>query len=537
MVEKLANVYLFTGEEQLLIDQEIKKWKQGFASKNGENSVFVFDEENFDNNQAIQTSFWSGFFSSSSLTIIKGVPTSANTKSSKYQIFIDEFLKREGKIAEWSFLVFANSKPDKRAKLYKFLKTNAIIKEFPKLKKPQLKALINWNLARENITINNDTLEFFLAKTGDDLHTIINEIDKLVQRCNAQNEKTISNEMIEKIVYDYEKQDAFKFFGTLFKYGKEKTFKFIDKIAQEETNRNMFSWSVYWTLNLYLILLDFFEQGKESENEIKQAYKINPFVLKINLGQKENIKKNKIAIKKMYTGLVELDDAIKTGKKDQSEFWINLKKFINYFPIVFVAFLLSFLSFWSFSTTAHANFQDKLYCSLQQNTLTVKMNNTSDKWIYPCKNYVFYLKNKVLQEYKAITKINSLIKNSENKIFWLNIREKKEENIEKIIQLTTIIEKKTQKFEENLVNKVQYYLRKYFNKDQQKYQKISNNLERITQQETEQNIEIREKIITLKWKIYQANNKIETILNTKSMDKLLETLIQYIYLKKEIEWK
>ncbi len=57
MVEKISNVYLFTGEEDLLIEQEIKKRKQGFASKNGENAVFVFDSENFDNNQVIQTSF------------------------------------------------------------------------------------------------------------------------------------------------------------------------------------------------------------------------------------------------------------------------------------------------------------------------------------------------------------------------------------------------------------------------------------------------------------------------------------------------
>lgn len=53
----IKNVYLFTGEESLLIQQEIKRWEKAFKEKKGENSTFIFSSENFDNNQVIQTTF------------------------------------------------------------------------------------------------------------------------------------------------------------------------------------------------------------------------------------------------------------------------------------------------------------------------------------------------------------------------------------------------------------------------------------------------------------------------------------------------
>ncbi len=97
-------------------------------------------------------------------------------------------------------------------------------------------------------------------------------------------------------------------------------------MQNENGNRNAFLGSVYWTLNLYLTLLDFFDQGKTSYEEIKNNYKINPFVLKINLGQKDTIIKYRQEIKTMYLKLIELDDAIKSGKKQADEFRIQLKK-------------------------------------------------------------------------------------------------------------------------------------------------------------------------------------------------------------------
>lgn len=322
----LKNVYLFTGEENLLLQQETKRRTQSFRQKNGENSVFSFSSENFDNNQVIQAVFWAGFFSNITLTIIKDIPTPANNSNSKYETFINEFLSRKGEIPETSFLVFTSNNPDKRTKLYKFLKKNANIKEFNKLKKNEIKKLIQQAL--NPITISSDAQELFIEKIGNDLQTVMHEVDKLQHRCNSQKKKEIKEQDIEYITYTYTKQDAFKFFWTLFKQQEDKVINFINAMKNETWNRNAFLGSVYWTLNLYLTLLDFFDQGKTSYEDIKNNYKINPFVLKINLGQKDKILKFRQEIKTMYLSIVELDNNIKSGKKQVDEFWIQLKNLI-----------------------------------------------------------------------------------------------------------------------------------------------------------------------------------------------------------------
>ncbi len=106
--------------------------------------------------------------------------------------------------------MFASSNPDKRTKLYKLLKNNANIKEFKKLKKNEIKNLVQQALTP--ISISNDIQEIFVEKTGDDLQTIMHEVDKLQHRCTAQKKNTIHEQDIENITFTYTKQDAFKFF-------------------------------------------------------------------------------------------------------------------------------------------------------------------------------------------------------------------------------------------------------------------------------------------------------------------------------------
>lgn len=126
------------------------------------------------------------------------------------------------------------------------------------MKNKQIQELTKKTLEPTNIT--PEALELFMEKVGDKLHTIMYEIDKLTHRSNANTIKTLQETDIENIVYSYTKQDAFKFFGTIFKYDASKAFIFIDKMQDETGNWNLFLGSIYWTLNLYLILLDFFDQ-------------------------------------------------------------------------------------------------------------------------------------------------------------------------------------------------------------------------------------------------------------------------------------
>jgi DNA polymerase III delta subunit len=79
--------------------------------------------------------------------------------------------------------MFVSYKPDKRGRLYKFLEKNATIKTFDKLSGIELKNFVKNEL--KELTIDHDTIDFFLEKVGNDLYNIINECDKLKTWMNA----------------------------------------------------------------------------------------------------------------------------------------------------------------------------------------------------------------------------------------------------------------------------------------------------------------------------------------------------------------
>ncbi len=50
----MSNIYLFTGQERYLLDQELQRRKDGFMQKFGEDTIFVYGPENFEPGEMIQ---------------------------------------------------------------------------------------------------------------------------------------------------------------------------------------------------------------------------------------------------------------------------------------------------------------------------------------------------------------------------------------------------------------------------------------------------------------------------------------------------
>jgi hypothetical protein len=78
-------------------------------------------------------------FTTKKLILINGLPLDASTKlreevTDELNVFVDSFVKSEGKIPDDSLVVFVSTMPDKRLRLYKFLEKNATVKEFNQMK-------------------------------------------------------------------------------------------------------------------------------------------------------------------------------------------------------------------------------------------------------------------------------------------------------------------------------------------------------------------------------------------------------------------
>ncbi len=174
--------------------------------------------------------------------------------------------------------------------------------------------------------------------------------------------------------------------------------------------------------------------------------------------------------------------------------------------------------------TANARFQDRIYCTIKGETLTVSLKKNNN---YLCKNYILYLQNRIYKEYQTIQKINKLIQQRDNTLFWVNIKEKKFQNIKKINALIQKIQYNTNTFEKNLLTIIQKYLKKTLDQEYFYYNKIENNFIYINTSSKE--------IINLQNKITQIKNTIIQTQASTTMDELLNKLTQYLYLKKEIK--
>ncbi len=321
-------------EEKYLLDKELKRWTSNFLQKFGEDSLFVYNTENWDEVSANQSIFWWWLFSQKKLTIIKWVPLD-NSKWNTFKIdqidwFIENFIKKEWKIPQDNLLVFVSNKPDKRSRFFKFLKDRVNVKEFKLLKDNDLKNFILNDLW--DIKIEEKALSFFVYRVWSDLYRIENELDKLKTYCREKNIKNITLDMVDSIVFGMIETQAFDFLKLLFK-DKQKSLEYLQKMQDQWLNWNAFSWALYWWLKLYITLYEFAKNGIKDTKTIAQRTWINTFVLWQNIKNIEVIQKNWIEIKDMYKSLIEVEFDIKSGKKSEESFWLETKKMIVKFNI------------------------------------------------------------------------------------------------------------------------------------------------------------------------------------------------------------
>lgn len=322
----LNNIFLFTGGEKYLLDQELSRWEKSFAEKFWKDAIFSFNSENFDIGDIKQSIFAWGLFIAKKLIIIHGLPTDTDA-SNKISVEIaesltNEIIAKEGIIPGDTILAFVSYKPDKRGKLYKFLGKNATIKEFKKLSPIGLKNFAKKELEWVDIDIN--TIEYFLIKVGDNLYRIINEWNKLKTRYTTNN-KRITNEIVDLLVFGQTETNWFIFFDNFFDDRKQ-NLNTLRKFEEEWTNRNQFMWTLCRWLKLYLYMLDMNKQWITDSKTIASIIKIHPFAINKNLKNIQKIKENEEQIRKFYQQLIVLDNDIKTGKVPDTYFRLWVKK-------------------------------------------------------------------------------------------------------------------------------------------------------------------------------------------------------------------
>ena len=168
-------IFLFTWENRYTLNKELRRWKDMFAEKNGADSVFSFNRENWDYGQIKQTIFSWWFFVTNKLVILEWMPLDTEKsnaiKSEELEKLTDDLMNFS--IPQEVLLVCVSYKPDKRWRFYKWIdkldKENSLqnlIKIFELLTDRELPSFVaqEWKV----LNFSKDVIDALIWKVGNE---------------------------------------------------------------------------------------------------------------------------------------------------------------------------------------------------------------------------------------------------------------------------------------------------------------------------------------------------------------------------------
>gem|GEM_PF-1104337 len=186
-----------------------------------------------------------------------------------------------------------------------------------------------------------------------------------------------------------------------------------------------------------------------------------------------------------------------------------------------IIFLFAFFGY------TFADMQNNFYCTISPDLITVTMEKKNN---HKCSQYLKVLSQSINNEYKNVVKIQDLIRQGYDLEFWTEVREKKRNDIKKMLITKEQIEKSVKIFDNNLFNKIKEYLIYSSSTYRLKYKKILKPLENIGESIYIKPC-IRNKISLMQEQI----QTIDAIAVSQDYDTLMKTFNKYVYLKKQIE--
>ena len=235
-------IYLFTGEEQYLLHQELQRRKERFVLKHGREWLFVYNDV-WDPGEVVSCLQGGWLFSSSKLVVIYGIPQDTLSwnkfNMTTIDAVVDVFKAWTVEKIDGLVVVCVSYKPDKRLIAYKRFKKEATIKEFESLKEG---ALIKYVEEIAGDIMNHRVIEYFVWLTGNNLYHIHHELEKIRGYC-ALEQCVVTGSLLDMIVYPRGEVNNFAFLDAMF-VDRDKALDLLENIQASGVVWQMFVWAV-----------------------------------------------------------------------------------------------------------------------------------------------------------------------------------------------------------------------------------------------------------------------------------------------------
>ncbi|HEX8974123.1 MAG TPA: DNA polymerase III subunit delta [Patescibacteria group bacterium] len=307
-------IFLF-GADTFRSQEKLSDLKNTYIKKNSSGTdLSVLDYGDLASIKPLQEIFSAqGLFSSKRLVVVRGAIENNSPEKQKDVLAFFKSNSSLEKDEETVIIFFEASQPKKNGALFKFLSEHARKQEFAPLEGLRLSqwALSYAKKISPEVTFSPSALNQLLAATGNDLHVLSNELQKLV---NYRNSGEITSEDVTLLVKTKVDSTMFETIEAMASGNKSRALAlFHEQLAKGEDAYYILSMYVYQIRTL-LKIGDFFWNNMTSPAQIAQAAGLHPYVVQKSLSQLRNLSEEKT--KQMLRDLAEIDMNAKTGKID-----------------------------------------------------------------------------------------------------------------------------------------------------------------------------------------------------------------------------
>lgn len=299
--QKYQNLYLFYGKEKYLAAQTRDKLKEALIPSGDTMNYSYFEGKKTDLPEILELIQTMPFFNDYRLLVLD--QTELGKKSN------DDFLNALKEIPETTILLIIEDEVDKRSKIYKYINKEGCAVSFETPKEKDLVLWVAQMLKKEQKKMTQKDIQLFLYKTGQDMFTIKNELEKLIAYTKGR--EVIGSEDLEALTTAQTTNQIFVMLEAIAKKQRDTVLKlYYDLIELKESPFGILALLVR-QCNQLLQTQSLLEAGK-SQGEMAKELKVPPFVAGKLKQQVRLFKREELY--EMIKKCAVTDEGIKTGK-------------------------------------------------------------------------------------------------------------------------------------------------------------------------------------------------------------------------------
>ncbi len=316
-------VFLFYGQEEYLMEKEIKKLKNELLDASFMSMSYkVFDNPDF--NTLMDCVQSAPLMFGNTLTIINIEKYLIGNKISLDDKQIDSVNYALSNLSDNVNIIFVckiardeNKKPDSRKKLYKTLSKYSQVREFAQYRSydKQLQSEILKMAKEKDLTISSDNVSFLIEQLGVNLTLIDSELEKL--KIAIHPNKAINQDAIKK--YCTSSEDVFILADLIIQGNKNEILKQYDLLTEKRHPLEIFS-VLQSNFQRFVFVKNY--EKKMSTKDIASKLKLHEFVV---MKMQEKLRKISLdKLLKIRENLINAEYKLKTGQSASSEILLEL---------------------------------------------------------------------------------------------------------------------------------------------------------------------------------------------------------------------